>query len=443
MQIKYSNNNKLQVKFTKNNVSDYNWLFLIDSFLEKTAFKSIFTSFCNKLITASNLKTFNNFDLFKYELFTSFINQRATSDSTILKNEKTFNFIFKAVPWKSTINNFQNNSNLADSYQLNQALLQYIFQFEGFLYSKNGFITLDFDAVDIETHWNQQGSCKHWYYKQTMFYGLCCSIFNWMLPIYSILRSWDSWADNWINISLDMILDSLISKYWTEKLTNVLFRWDSWFWSWENYSMCEQKWIKFLTRFKSNKVLQNQISNDIIWNSPYKRWTKIFTYKAENWDKERIIIAYNRPPDNISWENEIQFYCTNIYGYEIENYDDNKIQQIIELYHERGSSEHPFHDLKESFQSGWTNSTNFYTNSYKFMISVIAISIYTLFRNIALQWTSLVNSYYSTIARFIIDISWKIVKKWRNLILKLNIDSIKTKYFEQALINLNNMIIQV
>ena len=48
MQIVYSNNKKIQVEFQKNNVSDYNWLFLIDSFLEKTWFKKIFQNIFNE-----------------------------------------------------------------------------------------------------------------------------------------------------------------------------------------------------------------------------------------------------------------------------------------------------------------------------------------------------------------------------------------------------------
>ena len=170
MNISYSNNKNIQVVFQKNNVSDYNWLFIIDSFLEKTWFKNIFQDNSRKLNNYSHLVTYSNFDIFKYELFTSFINQRASSNANILKFEKTFQLIFDFVPWKSSINNFQKNSTLADSYELNNALMNYVLQFYDFLYSNNWLVTLDFDAVDIETHWNQQWSCNHWYYKQSMYY---------------------------------------------------------------------------------------------------------------------------------------------------------------------------------------------------------------------------------------------------------------------------------
>ena len=251
-----------------------------------------------------------------------------------------------------------------------------------------------------------------------------------------MLRPWNSWVANWVEVALNNILYNVTSIYWSKTINEILFRGDSGFWNWKIFSLCEQKWISFLTRIKSNKKLQSEISQEIVENSPYKKRYKVFKYKANSWDKERIVIAYNRPPDNISWDNEIQFYCMNIYWYDIENYDKKTVEEIIRMYHERGASEHPFHDLKESFQAWWTNSSDFYSNAYKFITSIIAISVHTLFKNILLEWTNIMNSYFSTIARLIIDIPGKIVKRGRKIILKLSENSIKSKYFSIALQNL-------
>ena len=104
------------------------------------------------------------------------------------------------------------------------------------------------------------------------------------------------------------------------------------------------------------------------------------------------------------------------------------------MYHKRWTSEHIFHDLKESFQAWKTSNHSFWANSYRFQVSLIAIQIYVLFREIYLNDDkSFKKAYYKTIFNWIISLSWKLVKHAKKVILKIPEYSRKAIYFMKIL----------
>ena len=108
----------------------------------------------------------------------------------------------------------------------------------------------------------------------------------------------------------------------------------------------------------------------------------------------------------------------------------NKLNMLVELYHKRWVSDHPFHDLKESFQAWKKSNHDFYSNSYKFQVSLISMQIYILFREIYLNndknfW----RAYYKTIYTWILSLTWKLVYHAKKVILKISEYLRKSRYF--------------
>ena len=424
--IDYSNNKKLQVEFTDNNLVEDSWMFLIYKFLDKLNFKKIAKKFVSVLNKHKWQKTFSNYDLFLQEIFMTLTWNRSLTNIKFLKENKLYDFVFENwLAEKSTLNNFQNSFSIKNSFELSQFSIELVKQNSQFLFSKNWMIILDFDAVDIETHWNQEWSFWHWYYRQTMFYPLVISVFDWLLPLVWRLRAWNSHWWNWLLPLLQETISSL-QELNSFKSNKVLLRWDAAFWSEHLFSYAENNNFNYLIRISSNERLKSICKQ--YWFDIYKNENAIYLikYKANSWTSERTIIV-NIVKDSDSLFPKIQFFCTNL------NTENNlDLEDIVDLYHKRWTSEHIFHDLKESFQSWKTSCHSFWANSYRFQVSLIAMQIYVLFRELYLNdskefW----KAYYKTIFTRIFSLTWKLVSHAKKIILKI------PKYSKKALIFMN------
>jgi len=418
--ITYSNNTKIQVELTNDNFVEDSWLLLIKKFLDIHNFENI----CKSSVSKFSLKSyhnskFSNFDLFLQEIFMTLSWYRELTKINFIKENKIFSFILDNIALKSSLNNFQNSFSMKDSFEFTQLTINFLKQFPHLLLSSNWMFIFDSDAVDIETHWKQEGSYWHWYYRQTMYYPDIISVCDWTIPIAWRLRAWNSHWWNWDLQLLQEIFASL-SVLDTFSFDKVLVRWDSAFWNDAKFSYMEEKWWYYLIRISSNERLKkicNENNIDIYTN---RNFCTTIKYKADSWSKERTVIV-NIVEKKDKLFPDVQFFCTNLW--DSKKYDittDEWVQKIIELYHQRWTSEHIFHDFKESFQAWQTSSHKFYTNSYKFQVSIIAMQIYIIFRKLYLKWIKeYENSYYSTIYINLISLVWKIVYHARKIILKI------------------------
>jgi hypothetical protein len=431
--IKYTNNKKLQIEFTKKNLVENSWMFLIKKFLEKIDFEHISKNSVSLLNKSKWQKKFSNYELFLQEIYMTLTWKRSITNIKYMKENKMYDFIFdNSLAWKSTLNYFQNSFDIKSSFELSELTVELIKENPQFLFSKNWMIILDSDAVDIETHWKQQWSAWHWYYRQTMYYPDVVTIFDWLLPLIWRLRAWNC---HWWNWDTELLHEALTSL---EKLDcfnwdKVLFRWDSAFWWEKKFSYAEYNWAKFLVRIASNNVLK-EISVQS-WINIYSNENEInvIKYKAKSWSKERFVIV-NKVKKEWQLFADVQFFCTNLFTEKDFKLSQKRLKhklfRIIDLYHKRWTSEHIFHDLKDSFQAWQTSNHNFYTNSYRFQVSLISMQIYVLFRELFLNDDKKYRkAYYKTIFNWILSLPWILVKHARKIILKIPEYSSKTFYF--------------
>jgi hypothetical protein len=268
-----------------------------------------------------------------------------------------------------------------------------------------------------------------------MYYPDVVTVFDWLLPLTWRLRAWNC---HWWNWDLELVQEILTSLKELEcfNWSKVLLRWDSAF-GWEKkFSYAEKNNAKYLIRISSNERLKNICEQNKI--DLYKNEDNIFVvkYKANSWSKERFVIV-NIVKNYDELFPKIQFFCSNLWDEKDDKLSqknkNNKLKRIIGLYHKRWVSEHPFHDLKQSFQSWQTSNHSFYANSYRFQVSIISMQIYVLFREIYLKYSEFKRSYYSTIFTSILSLTWKLVKHAKKITLKIPEYSRKSYYFMQIL----------
>lgn len=434
--LNYEKNKKLQVEFTKENLVEDTWMFLIKKFLEKQNFENISKNKVSFLGENKWQKRFWNYELFLQEIYMSLTWNRSITNIKYMKENKMYDFIFDEwLAEKSTINNFQNKFWAKESYSFSQLSIELIKQNPEFLFSSNRMIILDSDAVDIETHWNQEWSFWHWYYRQTMYYPDVITVFDWLLPITWRLRAWNC---HWWNWDLELLKETLTSLEELECFDwkKVLLRWDSAFWGENKFSYAENNYAKYLIRIASNDRLKNICEETKINIYKNENNISIIKYKADSWSRERFIIV-NIVKNYDELFPKVQFFCTNLWEEKDEKLNEkrknNKLSRLVELYHKRWVSEHPFHDLKESFQSWQTSNHGFYANSYRFQVSIISMQIYILFREIYLKFGWFRRAYYSTIFTSILSLTWKLVKHAKHIVLKIPEYSKKSYYFMQIL----------
>ena len=423
----------MQVEFTKENLVEDTWMFLIKKFLEKQDFEHISKESVWLLWLKKRQKKFSNYDLFLQEIMMCLTWNRSITNIKYMKENEMYNFLFDEwLAEKSTINNFQNSFWIKESFELSQLTIELIKQNPQFLFSHNKMIILDSDAVDIETHWKQEWSYWHGYYRQTMYYPDVVTIFDWLLPLVWRLRAWNC---HWWNWDLELLHEALTSL---EKLdlfdrNKVLFRWDSAFWNDKKFCYAENHNAKYFIRISSNSRLKDICEKCGINISKNEDDIFVVKYKADSWTKERFIIV-NVVKNHDELFPKVQFFCTNLWDEKDEKLNQkrkkHKLERLVELYHKRWVSEHPFHDLKESFQSGKTSSHSFYANSYRFQLSLICMQIYILFRETYLKYDKFFKrAYYKTIFTWIFSLTWKLVKHAKKIILKIPEYSRKARYF--------------
>ena len=431
--INYTNNQKLQVEFTKENLVEDSGMFLIKKFLEKQDFEHISKESVPILGLWKWQKTYSNYDKFIQEIFMCMTWNRSTTNIKHMKENEMYNFLFDEwLAEKTTINDFQNSFWIKESFELSQLTVWLIKQNPNFLFSQNWMIILDSDAVDIETHWKQEWSKWHWYYRQTMYYPDVVTIFDWLLPLIWRLRAWNC---HWWNGDLELLHEALTSLEQLDCFdwSKVLLRWDSAFWNEKKFSYAENNNAKYHVRIASNPRLKDICEKCDI--NIFKNEDDIFVvkYKADSWSKERFVIV-NIVKSYDELFPKVQFFCTNLYTEKDEKLNikrkQNKLKRLVELYHKRWVSEHPFHDLKESFQSWKTSNHDFYSNSYRFQVSLISMQIYILFREIYLKDDkTFKRAYYKTIFTWILSLTWKLVRHAKKIILKIPEYSRKSRCF--------------
>lgn len=418
--LSYTTWQRFQVQYKKETSTDFWWLFLVEKMLDMTWFWEVFDQFFpwTKL---SEHSSFSYKDLFKLEIYKSLIDHRATTDVAFLEEDAFFTQFFTHLPWKSTLNNFQNQSSQMMCTQLREMMMKWLQQFSQLLYSDNGYITVDIDATDIQAYWKQEGIKANKYYGNTIYLPLVVNLFNGLLPFAGKLREWNSYTTNWA-VEIIQEVQAYLTWFWGYRADKVLIRWDAWFQSDDIFTHAESNEQLFLCRIKSNPILLSivwELTKKTIFDED-KRYKLIFNYQANSWSKKRVVVCEYVPTSETGWLfPEYQFFCTNAFGDDAGYYQQTDWEKVMELYHQRWTAEHPFHDFKESFQSGYTNAQSFYVNELKFLISIAAMQIYIVFRELYLVGTIIARSYFSTISKRVICMSAKFVKTGRKVIMKL------------------------
>jgi len=241
-------------------------------------------------------------------------------------------------------------------------------------------ITLDADSTVKSVCGHQEGAEKG--YNTTKkgaksYHPLLIFVSEMKLLYHTWFRTGSAYTANGIVEFLKEVKGSL-----PRSIKNVFFRADSGFFSGALFDLLESYGWDYLVKVKLKnleKLLESQTWIELIGNKNVAVCS--FTYKANGWEKPRVLRAMRTVKEYVRvtylGQEEIlpvyQYVCY-ISGYEME------ADQLHELYKQRSTSETWIEQVKGHVMAGETLTDDFWANDILWQLSVFAFNISVMMR---------------------------------------------------------------
>lgn len=237
-------------------------------------------------------------------------------------------------------------------------------------------VFIDLDATDDQTHGAQQLALFHGYYEQHQYLPLLAFDGESGFPLAAWLRPGTAHA-SWGAIDvLKEIVPALRAAF---PGIEIVFRADTGFATPENYEYIEAEKLKYVIGYATNaklvretELLQNYVTAIAsLYDEPCCRFQEIRGYQADSWDGSRRIIA--KCEVTASGGPNRRFVITGLSDSPSEVYHGCYVKRGH--YPERGIQE-----LKHGLAMDRLSSHRFLANAFTLQCHVLALAIWTLFR---------------------------------------------------------------
>jgi len=296
---------------------------------------------------------------------------------------------------------------------------------QSFLLSKNArwlkesgltSITLDADSTVKSVCGNQQGAAKGFNTTKKgakSYHPLLVFVSEMKLLYHTWFRTGSAYTANGI---VDFLKEVQVSL--PETIEKVFFRADSGFFSGELFDLLESFNWDYLVKVKLKnleKLLQSQTWVPI----PGKKDVAIceFTYKANGWNKPRILKATRSVKEYVQVEyiGEKQILPVFQYTCYISSYDMGAAQ-LHELYKQRSTSETWIEQVKGQAMAGATLTDDFWANDILWQLSVFAYNLSVMMRQ---KKSKFRRQEHRTFIDWFIEVPAKITRSGHQMELKL------------------------
>jgi hypothetical protein len=370
LKFEFYQEGNLRYDFKGGELSSDGGMLLVREFDEKIGF----TKKIAKLISDSRnpeLIDYEIIDMLRERLYFMIAGYEDCNDVSYLKKDKAFQVILKNITKKSkeimasqpTLSRFENNIKWKDI----KNIMRFMVKFWLDQYKKEPkTIIVDCDTTADPCHGHQQLSLFHGYYKQNMYHPLVISC-NGQI-IFSLLRPGRYHANKFTHFVLSFLIKMIKEKY---PDTKIKFRADSGFASPKIYKLLEEENVEYVIALITNKVLKeknkeliNKAEKEYESNQQKSRLFQSFKYKADSWEKEKIVIAKAEYTDK--GENN-RFVVTN----------STKEAEYLysKFYCQRGESENNIKDFKEVFSVDRLSCHKFKANQLRMLLSTMAYQL--------------------------------------------------------------------
>jgi hypothetical protein len=293
-------------------------------------------------------------------------------------------------------------------------------------------LVIDIDSTHFDTFGEQEFSDFNAHYQTYGFHPLVAFDANTGLFLGAELRSGNTYTSTGVAEFLEPILHHFMVEL---GFSAVLVRGDSGFATPELYELCEEYGAKYVIRLKNNQILK-KIGIELQFANPNVDITKseeqyfLFDYQAKSWSHSRKVVALQeRRAGELIFDN--MYVVTNL------NLENIPPKNIIEIYKKRGNMENFIKEAKNGFFMDKTDSSKFYANACRMMLSMLAYNIIAMMRLKVLTgemktWT------ISTLREHLIKVAGRVSVHAREIRIKLDETFVHMeKYFQIAKAVLN------
>jgi Transposase DDE domain. len=234
---------------------------------------------------------------------------------------------------------------------------------------------IDLDSTHSDTYGKQEDSAFNTHYQAEGYHPLIAfDILSGML-LGARLRPGNQYTSKAAENFLEPFLKSF-------RNLDLLVRADSGFAKLEIYTTCEQYNAKFVIRLKGNVKLQRLAEQAIRVGAPGEdftqsevQWHLLKNYRSDTWKHAYpVIIKSTRSAGAFIFNHE--FIVTNL--------KKTYLNDVFELYYQRGTMEDLIKEIKQGFDLDKTDSATFSANQFRMLIAGIAYNIIQALKELTL-----------------------------------------------------------
>jgi hypothetical protein len=375
LKISSTFNKQIIYNFNGGNITQDGGLPLIRQIDEKI---NVVESICNVIKDKRNPEKIEHplINLVRQKLYQIVCGYEDDNDADKLRKDPIFKTVIDRLPESDqdlasqpTFCRLENSITKQDIFKLTEELAR--------LYAKRKVrkgipkkIIIDIDPTDDPTHGNQQYTLFHGYYYQYMYYPLIVLDGETGDIISALLRPGTFHASQGADGLLKRII-KILKEYFPK--TNFIIRGDCGFGVPKMYNYCEDSLNNhnYIFGISSNdrlRALTKKYEEEVKKHyEKSKEKQKIFTsflYKADSWEKERIIIAkveYN------SHDLNVRYLVTNM------KFDSP--EKGYDFYTKRGEAENCIRDLKNDLFLDRLSCHKYLANCFRMLMSCFAYVI--------------------------------------------------------------------
>jgi len=283
---------------------------------------------------------------------------------------------------------------------------------------------IDVDSTHTDTYGNQENTNYNAHYQTTGYHPLIAFDGVTGMLLSTRLRPGNVYTSNGIKDFMNPVLEYYRNSSCDMK---ILVRGDSGFASPELYQLCEQQKCQFLVKLKANHKLKemaaHSVSYDVTDTGEFETQYLELKYQPDTWaEPYRVLLKATRPTDELLFKCE--FLVTNLYS--------TRIEDIFNMYHNRGVVENSIKEIKDGFFMNKTDSSSFQINSIRMILSALAFNIIQSMKCLVLPATESCQQ-ISTLRLKLFRLPAKIINHARNQIIQLSKHNVYDSLFWKVL----------
>lgn len=282
---------------------------------------------------------------------------------------------------------------------------------------------IDLDSTHFDTYGHQEKSNYNAHYQTNGYHPLIAfeSLSGQLLGVK--LRPGNKYTSNGAADFMRPIFNNL-KQYSCDP--NILVRGDSGFATPELYQLCDEQKSNFVIKLKANHLLSKLAEQHVVYGGITVSDTDTqyyeLDYQPDTWNRRyRVVMKATKSTDELLFKS---------YEFLVTNLQELNIEDLFNIYNQRGVAENYIKEIKNGFFLDKTDSHSYNNNEVHMLINAIAYSIVQSFKQLALTSGEVS---VATLRFKLLHIPARIIHHARNLYIQLSSTNVFDNLFWQTL----------